>query len=89
VGGAPGAPGVEQLVIGVLDAVAAGRLGLVEAARLISTNGARRFGIYPRKGVVREGADADLTLVDLAATTTIDRRRCTPRRATPTCCTTA
>lgn len=71
----PGAPGVEQLVIGVLDAVAEGRLGLVEAVRLIATNGARRFGIYPRKGVVREGADADLTLVDLAATTTIDRRR--------------
>jgi dihydroorotase (multifunctional complex type) len=71
----PGAPGVEQLVIGTLDAVAAGRLTLVQAAQLLSTNGARRFGLYPRKGVVQEGADADLTLVDLDATTTIDRAK--------------
>ena len=71
----PGAPGVEELVVGTLDAVAAERLTLVQAARLIATNGARRFGLYPRKGVVQEGADADLTLVDLDATTTIDRHR--------------
>jgi hypothetical protein len=55
----------------MLDAVAAGRLTLVEAARLISTNGAERFGLA-RKGVVAPGADADLTIVDLNATTTID-----------------
>jgi allantoinase len=71
----PGAPGVEQLVVGMLDAVAAGQLTLVQAAQLLSTNGARRFGIYPRKGVVQEGSDADLTLVDLMATTTIERAR--------------
>jgi allantoinase len=71
----PGAPGVEQLVIGTLDAVAAGQLTLVQAAQLLSTHGARRFGLYPRKGVVQEGADADLTLVDLHATTTIDRTK--------------
>jgi dihydroorotase-like cyclic amidohydrolase len=62
-------------VVGTLDAVAAGQLTLVQAARLISTNGARRFGLYPRKGVVQEGADADLTLVDLRASTTIERAK--------------
>jgi dihydroorotase (multifunctional complex type) len=71
----PGAPGVEQLVLGVLDAVAGGQLTLVQAARLLATNGARRFGIYPHKGVVREGSDADLTLVDLRASTTIERAK--------------
>jgi allantoinase len=71
----PGAPGVEQLVVSTLDAVAAGRITIVQAAQLLSTNGARRFGLYPRKGAVLEGADADLTLVDLNATTTIDRSR--------------
>ena len=67
----PGAPGIETLVVGMLDAVAAGRVTLVEAARLISTNGAERFGLTG-KGVVAPGADADLTIVDLNATTTID-----------------
>jgi allantoinase len=71
----PGAPGVEQLVIGTLDAVAAGQLTLVRAAQLLSTNGARRFGLYPRKGVVQEGADADLTLVDLHASTKVERAK--------------
>ncbi len=71
----PGAPGVEQLVISTLDAVAAGRLTIVQAAQLLSTNGAKRFGLYPRKGAVLEGADADLTLVDLNASTTIDRSK--------------
>ncbi len=67
----PGAPGIETLVVGMLDAVAAGRVTIVEAARLISTNGAERFGLTG-KGVVAPGADADLTIVDLNATTTID-----------------
>lgn len=67
----PGAPGVEVLVLGMLDAVAAGRLTLVKAARLISTNGAERFGLRS-KGVIAPGADADLTIVDLDAETTID-----------------
>jgi allantoinase len=70
----PGAPGIEELVVGMLDAVADGRVTIVEAARLISTNGAERFGLAPRKGVIQPGADADLTIVDLNATTTIDRR---------------
>lgn len=67
----PGAPGIETLVLGMLDAVAAGRVSIVEAARLISTNGAERFGLT-RKGVVAPGMDGDLTIVDLAATTTVD-----------------
>ncbi len=67
----PGAPGVEELLLGMLDAVAKGRLTLEQAVALTSTNGAERFGLYPRKGVVAPGADADLVLVDLNATTTI------------------
>jgi allantoinase len=69
----PGAPGIEELVPGMLDAVANGRLTLDEAVALMSGNGAKRFGIYPRKGAIAAGADADLILVDLAATTTIRR----------------
>lgn len=67
----PGAPGVEELVPAMLDAALSGRLSLGDALRLISANGARRFGIYPRKGVIAPGSDADLLLYDPAASTTI------------------
>lgn len=67
----PGAPGVEELLLGMLDAVHRGRLTLEQAVALVSTNGAKRFGLYPRKGAILPGSDADLVLVDLAAETTI------------------
>lgn len=71
----PGAPGIEELVPGMLDAVSKGKLSLGHAVKLISTNGARRFGLYPRKGVIAEGSDADLILVDLTQSTTIDKTK--------------
>lgn len=67
----PGAPGVEELVLGMLEAVHQGRLTLERATELLSSNGAKRFGLYPRKGAVAVGADADLVIVDLNAATTI------------------
>ncbi len=67
----PGAPGVEELLPSMMDAALAGRLDVGEAVKLISTNGAKRFGIYPRKGVIAPGADADLVIYDPAASTTI------------------
>lgn len=71
----PGAPGVEFLVPMMLDAAARGKVTLEQAVALISSNGAKRFGIYGRKGLIAEGADADLTLVDLKATTVVDRAK--------------
>jgi allantoinase len=71
----PGHPGVETLVVGMLDAVAKGKVTLEHAVNLISTNGAKRFGIYPQKGVIAVGSDADLILVDTQASTTIDRSK--------------
>lgn len=67
----PGAPGVEELVLGMMDAALKGRLSLEKAVQLISTNGAKRFGIYPQKGVIAVGADADLVVYDPHSTTTI------------------
>lgn len=67
----PGAPGVEELVLGMMDAALKGRLSLHQAVALISTNGAKRFGIYPQKGVIAVNADADLVIYDPDTTTTI------------------
>jgi dihydroorotase-like cyclic amidohydrolase len=43
-----------------------GRLSLERLVAVMSENPARLYGLYPRKGAVRVGADADLTLVDLS-----------------------
>jgi allantoinase len=67
----PGAPGVQELLMGMMDAALSGRISIEKAVQLISTNGAKRFGIYPQKGVIAVGADADLVVYDPRETTTI------------------
>ena len=41
----------------------AGRLTIEEVAALTATNAAHAYGIYPQKGAIREGGDADLAIV--------------------------
>lgn len=40
-------------------------LSLTALARILSSNPARLFGLFPQKGSIRLGADADLVIVDL------------------------
>lgn len=47
------------------EGVARGRIDLVRAAEVTSTNAAKVLGLHPRKGSIRVGADADLAIVDL------------------------
>jgi len=57
-----GGPGHETLLPLLLSS---GRLSLPRVAAVTSANAARAFGLWPRKGAIALGFDADLTLVDL------------------------
>jgi dihydropyrimidinase len=60
-----GVPGVETLFPLMYTAgVVSGRLRHEQLAEITSTNAAKRFGWYPKKGAIREGASADLVLID-------------------------
>jgi dihydroorotase (multifunctional complex type) len=48
-----------------LTEVNQGRLGLPRLSQLASENVARHLGIFPRKGTIRVGSDADLVVVDM------------------------
>ncbi|MBL7497240.1 dihydropyrimidinase [Frankia sp. CNm7] len=62
---------VEHRVDLVYQGVASGRLSLQRWVETVSTTPARMFGLYPRKGIVAPGSDADIVIYDPNATTTI------------------
>ncbi len=67
----PGVAGIEAMLPLLLTEVARGRLPLAGLARLSSERAARIFGLWPAKGAVDLGADADLVLVDPTARWTL------------------
>jgi dihydroorotase len=62
-----GFPGVETSMRLMLTLVHEGRLTIEQYVRMASAAPARAFGLYPRKGVIQPGADADIAIVDPAA----------------------
>lgn len=76
-----GAAGIEnRLSLMYTYGVLEGRLDLNQFVDLTSTRAAKIFGLYPRKGSITVGADADLVVWDPAATGMISakthRHRC-------------
>jgi dihydropyrimidinase len=69
---APGFPGVATLLPVLLsEGVHRRGLTLTDVARLCSYNVARTFNLYPRKGRIQIGADADIAVVDLERERTV------------------
>ena len=67
-----GLPGTETLLPLIATyGVAQGRLDWPDLVRLLCTNPARIFGLYPTKGTLLPGADADVTLYDPHHTDTL------------------
>jgi dihydroorotase-like cyclic amidohydrolase len=62
--GQPGLPGNETMVPLMLNLAAEGLLTLERLAELTAEAPARLYGIYPRKGAIAIGSDADFTVVD-------------------------
>jgi dihydropyrimidinase len=54
------------------EGVATGRISLARFIELTSANAARLFGLYPRKGVIAVGSDADMGLWDPRLSRVID-----------------
>jgi dihydropyrimidinase len=70
-----GIPGVEvRLPLLYSEGVAKKRLSLPRLVELVSTHPAILFGLYPQKGVLFPGADADIVLLDPQAKWTMSQK---------------
>jgi dihydropyrimidinase len=60
-----GGPGIEHRMSLIYSGgVAAGRFSVNRFVELVSTTPAKLFGLYPRKGTIAVGSDADLVIFD-------------------------
>ena len=57
--------GVETLAPLMIDAVSKGTITIQDLVELLSENPAKLFGVYPQKGSLQIGTDADITIIDL------------------------
>ena len=61
----PGIPGTEELLPLIYNfGHVSGQLSIGQIVNLLSTGPAKAFGLYPKKGVLQEGSDADIVLFD-------------------------
>ena len=67
-----GGPGVEnRMSLGVNGGVNSGRISLNKFVELTSTAAAKTFGLFPKKGTIAVGSDADIVIFDPNRTETI------------------
>ncbi|OYD09110.1 allantoinase AllB [Paludifilum halophilum] len=72
----PGIPGVETMVpVMVSEGLNKGRLSLSRFVEVTSRNAAIHFGLYPKKGSMELGSDADFTVIDLEREYVVDQEK--------------
>ena len=65
--------GIEYLLpVMMSEGVNKNRISMERCVEVCSTNNAKRWGLYPRKGAIAEGSDADMVLVDLEKSAVVD-----------------
>src|SRR5438094_1252490 len=70
-----GAPGIETRMSLVYDGgVRPGRISLNRFVELTSTSPAKIFGLFPRKGTIAPGSDADIVIFDPTKKTTLSSK---------------
>ena len=67
-----GIPGTETMVPLMLNAVLENKISLERMVSVLSENPAQIYGLYPRKGTIQIGSDADVTIVDPNRTTVLE-----------------
>jgi dihydropyrimidinase len=68
-----GAPGVAERIPLLYNQVSNGRISLRRFTDLCCANPARLFGVYPQKGVIAAGSDADFAVIDPEKRVTITK----------------
>src|SRR5882724_10734521 len=67
-----GFPGVETQMPLMLTEMNAGRMTIMDYVAISAAKPAKTFGLYPRKGVIAPGAEADIAVIDLGREWSID-----------------
>jgi allantoinase len=71
----PGSPALDYWVPVMLDRVARGDISMQRFVEAASARPAQIFGLYPRKGAIEAGADADVVVLDMNKTGTVAAAR--------------
>lgn len=69
-----GLPGIDTTFPMMLKLVNQGSISLQRVVELYSETPAKLLGLYPKKGCISVGADADLVLVDMSKQWTVDNK---------------
>ena len=70
-----GMASIETLASLMINEVSQGRITINQLVSVLSENPAKVFGIYPEKGSLEVGTDADITIVDLNVKSTIKKEQ--------------
>jgi dihydropyrimidinase/allantoinase len=71
-----GFPGIDLRLPLMLDAAAEGKVTMERVVELLVTNPAKIFKLFPQKGTIRVGSDADFVVFNMDEKTVVDKNKC-------------